>query len=71
VRRTFLLLGAVLPLAACSWFGSSNSEEQAAAPKTTPNLSSDQVLQRDCASEQWKQQNLGLWYSVCRQPMKW
>jgi hypothetical protein len=71
VKRILVLAAVILPLAACSWFGGGKNEEQAAVPPATPGLTSDQVLQRDCASEQWKQQNLGLWYSVCRQPMKW
>ena len=33
--------------------------------------SSEQNLKRDCADPKWKEQNLGLWYSVCRQPMHW
>lgn len=69
VRGTFLILAVSLPLAACGWFGSKKEE----APPTPggPTLSSDEILQRDCADDKWKQQNLGLWYSVCRQPMKW
>jgi hypothetical protein len=70
VRRTFLILVVALPLAACGWFGGKKSDEQAKAP-AGPAVSSDEVLQKDCSDEKWKQQNLGLWYSVCRQPMKW
>lgn len=33
--------------------------------------SSVQALDKDCANPQWKQQNLGLWYSVCRRPLTW
>ena len=35
----------------------------------TSDAQSDAILKRDCASPQWKQQNLGLWYSVCRKPV--
>jgi hypothetical protein len=28
-------------------------------------------LKRNCADPQWKEKNLGLWYSVCRQPLRW
>jgi hypothetical protein len=28
-----------------------------------------QHLQQDCANPMWKQQNLGLWYSLCRKPL--
>lgn len=70
MRGKFLVLAVALPLAACGWFGH-KSEEQATAPAGVSNLSSDEVLKKDCADENWKKQNLGLWYSVCRQPMKW
>jgi hypothetical protein len=70
VRRSLVIVAVALPLAACGWFGGSKkSDEQAAT--TTPAGSSDEVRQKDCADPNWKQQNLGLWYSVCRQPMKW
>jgi hypothetical protein len=29
------------------------------------------ILKRDCNDPKWKEENLGLWYSVCRQPMRW
>ena len=70
MRRTFLILAVALPLAACGWFGGKKSDDQA-AKAAGPTMSSDDVLKRDCADENWKQQNLGLWYSVCRQSMKW
>jgi hypothetical protein len=69
VRRTLVILAVALPLAACGWFGDKKSDDQAA--KAGPAVPSDEVLKRDCADENWKQQNLGLWYSVCRQSMKW
>jgi hypothetical protein len=65
-----LVVAAALPLAGCGWFGGHKDAEQPVAA-AGPGLSSDQVLKRDCGDENWKQQNLGLWYSVCRQPMKW
>ena len=49
----------------------SRINEQAATATNGPAISSDQVLQKDCADPAWKQQNLGLWYSVCRQPLRW
>jgi hypothetical protein len=63
------MLAVALPLAACGWFGGKKSDDQAKA--SGPAISSDEVLQRDCTDENWKKQNLGLWYSVCRQSMKW
>ena len=29
----------------------------------------EQHLRQDCSNPNWKQQNLGLWYSLCRKPM--
>jgi hypothetical protein len=70
VRRTSLVLAVTLPLGACGWFGH-KSDDQAAKAPSGPAVSSDEVLKKDCSDDNWKQQNLGLWYSVCRQPMKW
>ena len=70
MRRKFLALAVALPLAGCGWFGG-RADEQATTPATVSTLSSDEVLKKDCADQNWKQQNLGLWYSVCRQPMRW
>ncbi|MBV8777880.1 MAG: hypothetical protein JO032_08280 [Alphaproteobacteria bacterium] len=70
MRLRLVLLAASLSLAGCGWFGGSKSTGEPVAAASAP-ASSDEILKRDCSSEQWKQQNLGLWYSVCRQPMKW
>jgi len=40
-------------------------------PATASTQSSVEILKRDCADPKWKEQNLGLWYSVCRQPLRW
>jgi hypothetical protein len=69
VRGRLLVLAVALPLAACGWFG--GKKDEAAAPSPGPALSSDEIVKRNCADENWKKQNLGLWYSICRQPMKW
>ena len=29
------------------------------------------LLKKDCEDPKWKEENLGLWYSVCRQPLRW
>jgi hypothetical protein len=72
VRRRFLILAVMVPLGGCGWFGHKDSDDQPATPAPTgPALSSDEILKKDCSDETWKQQNLGLWYSVCRQPMRW
>jgi hypothetical protein len=49
-------------LAACS--GSS------AAPPAD-STESAAMVQKNCADPHWREQNLGLWYSVCRQPLRW
>jgi hypothetical protein len=42
------------------------------SPITASNeASSEAALKRDCANPKWKEENLGLWYSVCRQPVRW
>ena len=72
MRRTLLILATALPLAACGWFGGDKkADDQAATAPPATGASSDAVLKRDCTDPDWKQKNLGLWYSVCRQPMKW
>lgn len=35
------------------------------------SLSSEEIRKRNCADPAWREQNLGLWYSVCRQPLRW
>lgn len=35
-----------------------------------PTLS-DEALKQKCADTQWRDQNLGIWYAVCRQPVGW
>ena len=70
MRRAFLAVTVVmLPLCGCSWFGHKDADQPPAA--AGPAQTSDEILQKDCNDPQWKQQNLGLWYSVCRQPMRW
>jgi hypothetical protein len=29
------------------------------------------MVEKNCADPQWKDKNLGLWYSVCRRSMNW
>ncbi|HLY46164.1 MAG TPA: hypothetical protein VKQ73_11340 [Stellaceae bacterium] len=38
---------------------------------TAQQAGSEQLLKKDCADPKWRDQNLGLWYSVCRQPLRW
>ena len=46
-----------------------SGDKPAAEPQS--KASSEEILKRDCADPKWKEQNLGLWYSVCRQPLRW
>jgi hypothetical protein len=39
-------------------------------PPSDPQASAA-VLKKDCEDPKWKEENLGLWYSVCRQPLRW
>ena len=38
---------------------------------TASQGSSEEILKKNCADPKWREQNLGLWYSVCRQPLRW
>ncbi len=62
VRAGFLVLAAVILLAGCG-----GDKPVAAADQSSP----EEVLKKNCADPKWKEQNLGLWYSVCRQPLRW
>jgi hypothetical protein len=57
------IAASVAGIAACSH----DDKPPPAANKTPP----EQVLKRDCADPKWREQNLGLWYSVCRQSATW
>ncbi|HUC10580.1 MAG TPA: hypothetical protein VL985_09170 [Stellaceae bacterium] len=59
-------LGALV-LLALSLCACSNSTPVAPAGATE----SAAMVEKNCADPQWKDKNLGLWYSVCRRPMSW
>jgi len=61
VRAVFVVVAAIL-LSGCS--GDKT-------PVKTDQANSEEILKRDCADAKWKEQNLGLWYSVCRPPLRW
>ena len=61
--RSVLLVSALLALAACS--------DSTPEPPKTSAAASAEVVKKDCEDPRWKEQNLGLWYSVCRRPMRW
>lgn len=58
-----LMLGSVLLLGGCSG--------KSGFVPTKGDLNSEDHLKRDCADPKWRDQNLGLWYSLCRQPLSW
>lgn len=62
MRVVFCVLAAAILLGGCSHDAPIATESQA---------SSEEILKKDCADPKWKEQNLGLWYSVCRQPLRW
>jgi outer membrane biogenesis lipoprotein LolB len=60
--RPVLLVSLMLVLAACS--------SSTPAPPSDPTASAA-ILKKDCSDPKWQQENLGLWYSVCRQSLRW
>ncbi len=62
VRAVFFGLAAAILLSGCS-------DDKPALPAS--QASSEEILKKNCADPKWKEQNLGLWYSVCRQPLRW
>jgi hypothetical protein len=63
VRAVFLVLAVAILTSGC------DSDEPPAS--TASQAGSEEILKKDCADPKWREQNLGLWYSVCRQPMRW
>jgi hypothetical protein len=59
-------LGVVVALAMFLW-GCSDSGPVVPASA----IESPAMVAKNCADPQWKDKNLGLWYSVCRRPMSW
>ena len=62
MRAVFVVLAIAILATGCSGSKPAARETEASA---------EQSLKRDCADPKWKEQNLGLWYSVCRQPLRW
>jgi hypothetical protein len=61
VRQVILAL-AIIGLTACS---------SGAEPPPSDPTASAAILKKDCSDPHWRDENLGLWYSVCRQPLRW
>jgi hypothetical protein len=64
VKVVFCALAAAILLGGCS-------HDDTPPVPTASEASSEEILKKDCADPKWKEQNLGLWYSVCRQPLRW
>ena len=62
MRAVIVVLAAAILVGGCS-----DDKSAATAGKASP----EEILKRDCADPKWRDQNLGLWYSVCRQPLRW
>jgi hypothetical protein len=67
VRLTILILSAAL-LPACFLTACSSDNTPVAPPGATESAA---VVEKNCNDPHWREQNLGLWYSVCRQPLRW
>ena len=62
MRAVFFVLAIAILAAGCSGDKPVADANQA---------SSEEILKKNCADAKWREQNLGLWYSVCRQPLRW
>ena len=62
MKAVFVVVVAAILLSGCS-------SDKPAAPSN--QASSEEILKRDCANPKWREQNLWLWYSVCRKPLRW
>ena len=62
MRLVFCVLAASILLGGC-WHDTPIPAQSEA--------NSEEILKKNCADPKWKEQNLGLWYSVCRQPLRW
>jgi hypothetical protein len=60
--RPGILAALMVALAACS---------SSTPPPPSDPTASAAILKKDCSDPKWQQENLGLWYSVCRQPLRW
>jgi len=61
--RSGILAVVIGALAACS-------DSTTPPPQSDPTASAT-ILKKDCSDPKWQAENLGLWYSVCRQPLRW
>ena len=61
MRLAYLVLAAAILASGCS-------DDK---PAPSDPTKSEEILKKDCADPHWREQNLGLWYSVCRKPLRW
>ena len=71
VNRGVRLVRAVCVVLAVTLFVVGCSRDKPATPAAQTSSSSEEILKRNCADPKWKEQNLGLWYSVCRPSLPW
>ncbi len=67
MRAVVLMLG----LGVLATMLASGCSDDKPAATAASKASSEEILKRNCADPKWREQNLGLWYSVCRQPVRW
>jgi hypothetical protein len=60
--RVGIMAIVAVALAACS---------SATPPPPADPQASAAIVKKDCSDPKWQEENLGLWYSVCRQPLRW
>jgi hypothetical protein len=60
--RLGIVAALIVGLAACS---------SSTPPPPSDPTASAAILKKDCSDPKWREENLGLWYSVCRQPLRW
>ena len=60
--RVGIIALVVVALAACS---------SATPPPPSDPQASAAIVKKDCSDPKWQEENLGLWYSVCRPPLRW
>jgi hypothetical protein len=63
-RTVFALAAIMAALGSCTG-------EDTPMPPASNTQASTEIVKKDCADPKWKDQNLGLWYSLCRKPLNW
>ncbi len=65
--RSATFFHAAFFLPACL-LGACSGDTPVAAPAATKSAA---MVEKNCNDPHWREQNLGLWYSVCRPPLRW